>query len=315
MENRIAVVGCGNIGSRYLQGLKKVNVPLAIEAVDINPAALALGQQRWGEVEVNESSHTIQFHGSVKELSGRYAIVIVATSASIRPAVVTELCNTIEGDYYILEKLLAQSVGGLDILSSQLAGVRGVWVNTPMRSWSLYRNIRKYLKLDEPLEFCFKGFSNLICNSVHYVDLVSGWTNSRIESVSTDELGTDWYETKRQGFYDISGALTITFSNGSRLRLESYEAERGLVGSIRGKSCEWSIREKEGLAVNNDGLEVTGACEMQSELTTSCVHEILNSGSCGLPTLVESINQHGPLLSSLQRHWDQSQAPILLPVT
>ena len=53
MNYKIAIVGAGNIGSRHLQALAKVNYNLAITVIDPSNEALKLANERYNEVSNN----------------------------------------------------------------------------------------------------------------------------------------------------------------------------------------------------------------------------------------------------------------------
>ena len=50
MRYKILLVGCGQLGSRYLQGLKKLNLPLKIIVLDKNKKSLINGEAMWNSI-------------------------------------------------------------------------------------------------------------------------------------------------------------------------------------------------------------------------------------------------------------------------
>ncbi len=57
---------------------------------------------------------------------------------------------------------------------------------------------------------------------MHFIDLICGWRNTQLEEVDTRGLSTEWFESKRLGFYEIEGTLLMRFADGSRLKLGCY---------------------------------------------------------------------------------------------
>ena len=51
MSTSVLIVGAGQLGSRYLQSLKKVKSSLNIYVVDINQNSLNIAKDRWDEIE------------------------------------------------------------------------------------------------------------------------------------------------------------------------------------------------------------------------------------------------------------------------
>jgi pyrroline-5-carboxylate reductase len=63
MKNNILLVGAGQLGSRYLQGLIKIAFPLNIYVVDPNINALNESIKRCAEISFNEK-HNISYYNS-----------------------------------------------------------------------------------------------------------------------------------------------------------------------------------------------------------------------------------------------------------
>ena len=84
MKYSLALIGAGNIGSRYLQGLAKCRRNLNITVVDPSPQALQLANERWKEVKGHNSPHRITFSQKTYPDHKCLDLAIVATSADIR---------------------------------------------------------------------------------------------------------------------------------------------------------------------------------------------------------------------------------------
>jgi hypothetical protein len=59
----------------------------------------------------------------------------------MRPILVRELRDSAVVQYWVLEKVLAQNLAGLDDLLASTADAAGAWVNTPRRIIDWYRRI------------------------------------------------------------------------------------------------------------------------------------------------------------------------------
>lgn len=189
-----------------------------------------------------------------------------------------------------------------------------------MYLWPLYKSIRKQDKTSGAINAKFIGFKGLACNAIHYIDLVSRWNNSSISDINLSNLSSNWYKSKRSGFYEIDGEILITFSDSSTLLLLSDETHRlkGYTASIEtSDQTLWDINESIGLAKSSSGNILMGAIPFQSEITAPLIQSIVFERDCELPSLSESVKQHKPFLGALLEHWNLSHGTFsnVLPIT
>lgn len=312
------LVGAGQLGSRYLQGLSKIDRQLKITVVDPSSASLDLARQRLSEVS-SATCHEVQFTTSLVEAPKQLDLALVVTPAHCRADVVQMLCAKHDVNAWILEKVLAQSNHQLYQLQNMLANSTRAWVNTPMRLMSWHKNIRSQMLFNQPCTIQVQvvgGSWGMACNAIHYIDLVKWWTQSFVESVADLSLHK-WEKSKRPGFYEVFGSLSVCFANGSLLELSCDQSTDPLRISIDTPSGRWTIHELEGLAFGPTGQSLEGSLAFQSDLTSPLVSKILDKGECDLPTLQESLSQHLPLISTLLKHWNHYHecSSDILPIT
>ena len=317
MNSKILIVGSGQLGSRYLQGLVSVSNSLDIFVYDISISSLKIAKERWKQADGDKSHHTISFVDSLENISNQLDLCIVATMANQRLLAVKEVLKYSSVNYWILEKVLVQSLEEIEELSNILESSESVWVNTPMHIWSLYKNLKEKIGTGKMLNFYFEDIRGLACNTIHYIDLVFRWNQNSIQSIDTSGLDTKWYNAERNGFWDIYGNLKVNFSDGSTLLVSSKEKDRDFRVKVLDGSTIWIIDERKGYAENNLGERIEGHCEYQSILTSSLVEFILNGKGCNLPNLKQSSEQHRLYLISLLQHWNKTmpQKTTLLPIT
>ena len=65
----IAIVGAGNLGSRHLQGLTKINQAIDITVIEPYPYAMDLAKKRYDEMPVNPLVRSISCVSSLKGIS------------------------------------------------------------------------------------------------------------------------------------------------------------------------------------------------------------------------------------------------------
>ncbi len=127
----ILISGVGQLGSRHLQGLAYSANPLQIHLHDVSAASLETALGRWREVAAADSVHQVRLHNDFATLPKSIDIVIVATTAGVRPEVVRAITQQAKVEGWVLEKVHAQSEAGLEDLI-ELAGQGAcAWVNTP----------------------------------------------------------------------------------------------------------------------------------------------------------------------------------------
>lgn len=305
------LVGAGQLGSRYLQGLRRVTEPLEIAVVDPSATALEVAAARWSEVDPGAAHPSPQFAQALSPASThtteRVDLAIVATSAGPRPQVVADVASRFAPHHWILEKVLAQSSADVRRLVQAIGvGTRAV-VNTPRRIWAGYTKLRQ--EVVPPIEVEVQGFRwGLASNAIHMIDLVSWLASESVRTVSI-ESGGEWYATKRAGYLDLVGRIEAHFSRGSRLKMISQGARQArlIVTIIDSVGERWVIDEASGKAQSSSGTQITVLEEFQSDMTSHVVADLLTEGECGLPSLALSARMHEPLLDALLQHWNATK--------
>lgn len=316
MQYKILIAGAGQLGSRYLQGLSPIDLSLNIYVYDISKKSLKVSEERWEEMGANPNSKNIHFINSMMLIPKELDLVIVSSTADVRLAIISQITKFSNVKKWILEKILAQNSHQLDLLAINL-GSSKAWVNTPMLQWSLYRNLSLEIAQEKIIEAEFSGSYGLVCNSIHYIDLLSRLNHANPVRIDVTNLHNKWYESKREGFYDIYGKLVIYFSDGSILNLVSNSNNPNYTAKILTDNNLWEIFEHKGIALNQSSKSVNGRCEYQSEMTQDVVKSILLKDTCYLPTFEQSLVQHKVLINTLLEHWNlhMNSRISILPVT
>jgi hypothetical protein len=321
MPALILISGAGQLGSRYLQGLAKCSNPLKIFVHDFNNESLQNAKKRWDEV-LNNNSHDVLYITSLETLPKKIDIAIVSTTADVRIAATRNICKSTNVNYWVLEKVLAQNEDEIDELLSIVNSSRA-WVNTPRRLMPWHQEIKSQLDFSNSLNFYVEGGSwGLACNTIHFLDLFSWWTGELLESISTKSLNKNWFKSKRENYWEISGELKAKFSNGSVARIFADQSSDPVLIKVENNSggswnYSWLINEVKGLAVRSDGTEISGNLNYQSEITADLIDSILDHGICNLPLLSESAELHRIFIREMHKHWRNSGNPpsTFVPIT
>lgn len=319
MKYRVAIIGAGQLGSRYLQGMASCKLPLDIIVIDPNQESLIQAQDRWNEVVTVNNIHSLEFLKSHKDLNNKLIdVVIVSTNSNGRADLIADLSIQMEIRYWVIEKVLAQNIDELNLISDKLQNYPGVWVNTPRRMIKWHQELIASTPNRSPITCVVNGKDwGLACNAIHFLDLVAWWSGEKIVSIQTDQLGPKWHKAKRDGYWEIFGTLSAVYSNGSSLSLNSSLDDIEYQVSIKTEEIDWDIQELNGIAIRSDGKEFPGKLEHQSEITGRLIELILNTGSCELPDLETSACLHMKLLGALLDDWNlkMSDKRTKLPIT
>lgn len=313
MKN-VCIIGSGNIGSRHLQGLKKVSFPLSIEIVDPSSRSLEIAKERYNQIN-SPINHKIIFLKDLNKISKKIDLAIIATSSNIRREVVEKLLRISDVQYLILEKILFQKrkdYFGIEKLLKQKK-VTG-WVNFSMRTMPFYNQLKD--KLQGRVQMNVSGSQyGLITNAIHFIDYIAFLTNCYDFKVITDGLNRKVVESKRVGFSELNGTLFVTFQDGStgcftclpngeapfmievsssNYRCISKESERKAWISFSKNDWQWD--------------EIQTNIPFQSDMTNLVVEEILEKGSCQLTSYSEASKIHLQFLESLLNFLNESSS-------
>ncbi len=319
MENKIKLVGAGNIGSRYLEGLAKYEGSLEIDVSDINKNSLNLVEQNFFEKNLNKNKHKVLFDNNDRKKN--YDLIIIATSSKERSKIIAKYKSDFEIKFWLIEKVLEQSSENVNnILSFLYNNEKNIaWVNTPRRIMNFYAKLKKKINNSIPQRIYLNGgLWGMACNAIHFIDMVEWLTDQKIISVDTTNVDSEWIKSKRKGFYEITGELNIKYSKGTQLILRSDPLIKDYIINIEmnDKDC-WQINEKKGIMKNSNGDNIFGNLDYISDTTHDIIKNILNFNSCGLTNIKDSCRQHNIFLDALLDHWNKhnNKKDTTVPIT
>ncbi len=309
----LAVIGAGQIGSRHLQALAKIDLPVVLEVLDPNPEALTLSGARFAQIPENGNIQRIRHFRHMKDLSSVLDLAVVATNSDVRLAVVSELLRTRMVRSLILEKVVFQSQAAFE----QAAGLFrshhvSVWVNCFRRCVPIYHELKKIFAKEKSLHLRVSGCNwGLACNAIHFIDLLSYLTGDEDYDLDVSGLDSQIHQSRRKGFLECSGTLKATFSRGHELVLEErFEPGKArsflLVFSVEGREITVNDFDGRMTLINKESKtheEKLFDRPFQSNLTQLVTQEIFNEGTCPLTPFSSSYQLHLPLLEGLSAHF------------
>jgi len=305
----ILLVGAGQLGSRYLQGLVESKSELEISVVDPSLESLQTAKSRWIDAGGDESPHQIRWLDSLPTNIERVDVALILTNSKGRASLVEQIAKAINVRFWVLEKVLTQSSEELRAIQSALASCERAWVNTPRRMMSWHQSLKDTFASRGPLEVSYSaGLWGLACNSIHFIDLVAWWSGESLVSVDTSGLDHHWLESKRVGYFEITGELVAHFSGGTSLHLISNQDAQVLPMQVALRDgVIWEVNEPAGSARSSNDKHLDGCIEFQSQMSGRLVDDILLRGECDLPSLDESSSMHTIFLDAMLAHWNLSQ--------
>ncbi|MDO8573459.1 MAG: Gfo/Idh/MocA family oxidoreductase [Candidatus Daviesbacteria bacterium] len=309
----ICIIGAGNIGSRHLQGIKKVKFPLSIEVVDPSIKSIKVARERYNEV-LSSTIHKISYLKNLDEVSKEIDLAIIATSSDIRRKVTEKLLATSSVKFLLLEKILFQKKEDYRAIG-ELLKKKGckAWVNFSMRTMPFYHNLKGKLKGN--IQMAVSGSQyGLITNIIHYVDYISFLTNCNNFKISTSGLDSQPIASKRQGFLELNGTLDVYFENGSNGSFTCFpDGDAPYMIEVFSKNYRCISKENEGIAQISsfptwNWQKVDSNIPYQSDMTNIVAQEILTKGICHLTRYTQASDLHLQLFEGLLKFLNGSNA-------
>lgn len=313
---KIYIIGAGQLGSRHLQALKNVRLPLAITVIDPSADSLTVARQRYEAVTTGQYTPQIEYTQQMPRADDQIDLAIVATNANIRKEVITETLQKNRVKHMILEKLLFQKTADFQEIDKLLA-MKGTnaWVNCSMRVMPFYRAARQEIAGNKILYQVSGSQYGLVTNAIHYLDHIAYLTGSLDYDIDTALLDFPPIPSKRKGFLELNGTLTARYTDGSMGIITCYpEGNAPVQVEILSRNVRMIVREAEGKACisreseNWRWTEVDARIPYQSEMTADLVEDILSHGTCKLAPYKDSVKVHlnllEPLLAFLNHHKD-----------
>lgn len=298
----IAIIGCGQIGSRHLQGLSRLQQKAVIYLVDNLTKSIEVAKERFNEVvnKDNKDQFKIKVR-SVDEIADEIDVAIIATSSLNRAQITKEFILYNNVKYIVFEKFLFQKRSDYDEIQTLLKEKSiKAWVNQWMSSSKAFQEMASWF--DQNLkEIVISGKAwGMACNSVHFLDYLDSLSGRSNLNLKTCKIDKKVLKSKRHGYYELTGTIVIQSDNGIKLLLSSSNLKTDNLIHIQmsgeGKSLEATLSIGE---INCDFYD-SGSKKiykkyilpMQSQNSGDVVQQILKNGVSCLPTYEQSVKHH-----------------------
>jgi len=314
----IALIGSGELGSRHLQSLVGIH-NANITVVEPSSTSVEVARQRILDLDLGELAD-VSFVDDIKKLPSEVDFAVIATGAAPRLSILKSLLQHARVKCLLLEKVLFQSIE--DYVEAKLlidSQKVKVWVNCPRRMFEFYASLKLKLNKTTPIVMNVEGGNcGLACNAIHFIDIFSFLTDSKVLTINTDELEQEIYPSKREGYIEVFGRLNVTFSNGHKLVLNCALDELPMDIELTCSDGIYKIDEAKGnIQLNGEHASIDVLIKYQSELSRLVAEEALAFGQSKLTVFDEACEQHIPLIKSLLSFYNKNSnlETSILPIT
>jgi hypothetical protein len=305
MNKKIAVIGAGQLGSRHLQGLARIDRALDIFIVDPSADSIRVALERFDAVALDNGTNVTAL-ADVGQLPARLDVVIVATAAHVRLSVLETLLRHCAVEKLLLEKVLFQDLAQYAAAEALLGPLcANTWVNCAQRLWPFFIALRNRFHNDANLELVITGSNwGLGCNAVHNTDIAEFlWDGAKTQRASLDAQVID---SKRAGFKEFTGELVTDVAGGGRLRQQSWASgEAPFCVTVFHPQLQqtWNVSSGQLFSADSSAGWAPHASALaapfQSELTATIVEAMLAGTDCALPSFAQAAATHLATLSAL----------------
>ena len=312
---KVLIIGAGQLGSRHLQGVLKINIPIHIEVFDINQESLTLAKQRANEIEKNENILSIKYLNNLNQLSTEIDLAIIATTSGSRYKLFIDLINNYKIKNIVLEKIVFQNENEYEkareiLINNQI----NCWINCPRRMHLIYQEIKSKIKDDERINISINGNDwGLACNSIHFIDLMNYFTNDDNYYFDTTNI-SEIVKSKRENYFEFLGQLIVTSVSGNKIKLNSEKDPNSLIKiKIETNAFLWEIDELNNRCNLHNKLTHSSEENIffnvpyQSQLTDIFAGDILNNNNTILPNYIKTYNYHKQMIVSFTELFEKIQ--------
>lgn len=300
MKTNILILGFGNLGRRYLQAITRIKIKKNIFIYD----TIFKKETKNNYIDF---FNKIYFCRDLKEIKiKKIDLCISAITSFNRLKSLTNVKKIFNIKNYIFEKVLEQNPENIKKLNLNFKGTN-VWVNLPFNSMDFFNFLKK--KITSKVFFVEVKGSNwgLASNIWHYTFFYGKLFKSKICDINFI-IRSRFVKSKRIGFKEIIGGLTIKYQNGKSLILISNN-----------KSSKLTIKHK---IKNKLNKEICIADEIKNEIKfgnkkflrkipflsnymTKIIKNILNNESCDLPKLKEVYLEHSIIIKEFIKYFNK----------
>ena len=312
-NNNILIYGCGNVGSRHLQGALKSKYNINIFIYDKKEISIKLAKQRISEVNFNKNKISIKFLKDFK-FHNNFNLVILSTPAYKIFFILKKMIFELNFKNLIIEKIAFQSNQEFN-KSIKLLKQNNInaWVNCANRTFNSYKKLKKIINKDDLITMIVSGGKmNFASNLIHYLDLFSYFIYDSKFRILLQNFNKP-FKSKRKNYYEFDGYIIALSSKGDHLLVNSdINSSRPVTVDISTRNFNISIIEPLSKAYYMSEKnkwkikEMNFIIENQSDLTKFLTESILKKNECDLIDVNSSFEINRMMLDIFLPHLNQS---------
>ena len=170
MENKnILIIGIGNIGLRYYEGIVKTNKKFKLFIYDKNRKKYFKNKKKF-----------VYFLKNINDTFKikNFFLTVIATTADERGSLLKKL--RINSRFWILEKPLGSSLKQINLIEKKFKSSKNAYLNMPRENWYIYKKIKKMFK-NKKVQMKVIGTNwNMVSNCFHFFRLFEWINNSKL---------------------------------------------------------------------------------------------------------------------------------------
>lgn len=312
----VLLIGIGNIGNRYFEGIICSNLFATVYLYDKSVANVENAISKNQSLIDSNKKQKVKKCGSIDMIPSVIDIAIVTTTADVRFSVISSILFDREVKYILLEKVIFQKNEEYELFYDYIHN-RNItcWVNHPRRLYPYYRMLKDDIISEQITEVSINGGDwGLGCNGLHYIDLIMylfGKTDIEISCAMLDPI---IHESKREGFVEFSGSLLGEIGKCKVIISSLKDSKTPIVIIIHTNKRVILISEKAGVVFTlfvdqneeKSSLNKVKILYYQSELIGKVLIDILNSGKSDLPKYDEVVKAHQEFIMKLLAFYNKT---------
>lgn len=314
----VLIAGAGNIGSRHLQGTTKSANDLDIWVYDLSEESLKVAKERFEQMPEN-GVKKVHYVTNLNEVPDSIDVAIVASGSKPRAAIIKQVLAAKKVQYMVLEKFLFGKLSEYTEIG-ELLKTKGVktWVNCPYRMFDGYKRLKGKLDTKSPLIASFGNGGNwgLCCNAIHYIDIFMYLTGQEDFTVDLSKLEEEVLESKRPGYIELIGDLTVETPKGDALTLQTSK-EGEFIQQIKiNNGANTIVIDENASTVDFNGEFFQLGFTFQSGLTGRLIDDLIGKRTCDLSSFETSAHYHIQFLNAVMpfinrlKGWETDACPI-----
>lgn len=307
MQNKIVIIGLGNIGRRHLQSVARIEGVASIICFDVKKEALDYLSTFCQQNDIAEEK--IVKLSDKKDLYNQIdanTCVIIATTASGRLSLFEKVMAK-KPRAILAEKPLCQTDAEYKQIQ-KLANGHGVpvYVNFCRHAYAFYQEIYAAIKNDTQRTLLASFSGGLSCSGIHLLELWTWLFNVKEAEVLLTKMG-EVFDSKRKGFVDFSGDLILRSGQGDLAVLRAFEEEGNFSLCVTTKQNEFKVYEDHGkmLITDQSGKFIEKRIEVVhvSQLSSKVMADFISKGATEiLPDIEQTYLAHRILFDFMERN-------------